>query len=68
MAGLRDKCEIFQGNLRAPILGTWKISNFTAIERTPGKENLFSFNGDVEKNSEGGVTTGYLLILNILEV
>ena len=42
--------DIFKGNLRTPIWGTWKISDFTAIKRTLWKENLFFFKGDVVKN------------------
>lgn len=51
---------MFKGDLRAPILGTWKIRDFIAIKKTLGKENVFFLiRGE---NSERKVTRGYLLI------
>lgn len=47
----------FKGNLKAPLLGTRKISDFTAIKRTLGKDSSILR----KKLSEGEVTTGKLL-------
>lgn len=47
MAGLGDKFDtevkIFKGDSRAPILGAWKVADFTAPKRTLGKESLYLF-------------------------